>query len=202
MRGNERHAIADDDHADALRDLGDAVRSRRKALGLTLNDVAERSGLSVPFLSQIETSFAAPSLTSLFAVARVLETTPERLLAGPEPGEVVLVRSGEGQIYAVTDSERTAHRRQLTGLGEPFSVAEYEIEPGIDLGGFYASEGRELIYVLAGRLEVDLQEVGGLTTPHSLSAGDSIVYSTSAQHRWRQVGRATTRFVHVVSSPD
>lgn len=184
-----------------LRDLGAAVRARRQALGLRLNDVAERTGLSVPFLSQVETSFATPSLTSLFTIAEVLETTPERLLAGPAPAEVVLTRAREGQRYAVTDTDRSAHRRQLTGLGEPFSVAEYVIEPGSDLGGFYASSGRELIHVTAGRLAVEVVGGDGEAHEHLLSAGDTLTYPTSVQHRWRHVGRATTRFVHVVS-PD
>ena len=108
----------------ALAELGQAVRSRRSQLGLTLSQVAERSGLSAPFLSQVETSFAAPSLVSLFAIARVLDTTPERLLAGPVSADVVVTPRGEGQRYPVTDAARGAFRRQLTGLGEPFSAAE------------------------------------------------------------------------------
>ena len=115
----------------ALRDLGDAMRARRQQLGLKLTDVAAGTGLSVPFLSQVETSFATPSLTSLFAIARVLETTPERLLAGPDPAAVVLTRSDEGREYSVTDADRAARRRQISGLGEPFSVSEYVVAPGV-----------------------------------------------------------------------
>jgi transcriptional regulator with XRE-family HTH domain len=182
--------IGDTQNADALRDLGSAVRERRRALGLTLNDVAERTGLSGPFLSQIETSF----------------TTPERLLAGPSPAEIVLTRKDEGRRYDVTDAARSAQRRQLTGIGEPFSTAEYEVEPGTDLGDFNASEGREFIFVTAGRLIVDIKvdvRAGtgdGELTSHELAVGDSLIYSTSSQHRWRHVGRATTRFIHVVSN--
>ncbi len=187
----------DDPDADARRDLGGAVRARRRQLGLKLSDVAAGTGLSVPFLSQVETSFATPSLTSLFAIARILDTTPERLLAGPGPAAVVLTRRDEGRQYAVTDADRPARRRQITGLGEPFSVAEYVIEPGSDLGGFFASQGRELIHVTAGRLVVDIDD-GVATESHELGAGDSLVYPTSVRHRWRHVGRATTRFVHVV----
>lgn len=191
----------DDADTEALRDLGSAVRARRHALGLTLHDVSERTGLSVPFLSQIETSFATPSLTSLFVVARVLDTTPERLLAGPGPAEVVLTRRDEGRQYPVTDSQRAARRRQITGLGEPFSVAEYVVEPGTDLGEFYASDGREMIHVTAGRLVVDFVDTHDVIESHDLAPGDSLVYPTSVRHRWRHVGRATTRFVHVVSAP-
>lgn len=193
-------AGADDD---ALRDLGSAVRARRRALGLRLSDVAEGTGLSLPFLSQIETSYATPSLTSLFAVARMLETTPERLLAGPEPAEVVLIQGDEGHRYAVTDGDRAAQRRQITGLGEPFSVAEYVAEPGIDLGGFYSSSGRELVHVTAGKLAVDIAADGSDDdyVTHDLRRGDSLTYPTTARHRWRHIGRSTTTFL-LVSSPE
>ena len=188
------------DDAGALRQLGDAVRARRRQLGLKLTDVAAGTGLSVPFLSQVETSFATPSLTSLFTIARVLDTTPERLLAGPGPAAVVLTPRAEGTEYPVTDASDAATRRQITGLDEPFTVAEYIVPAGSDLGGFHASTGRELIHVTAGRLVVELDD-GGTVASHELGAGDSIAYPTSVRHRWRHAGRATTRFVHVVGAP-
>lgn len=197
-----RGVAQDGTDTDALRNLGGAVRVRRKVLDLTLAEVAERTGLSVPFLSQIETSFAAPSLTSLFVIASALDTTPERLLAGPVPAEVVVTRRDEGQRYAVTDDDRPAQRRQLTGLGEPFSAAEYVVEPGMDLGGFYASRGRELLHVMTGSLIVDLVAGDGDDiVSHELSTGDLLMYPTSTRHRWRHAGRDTTRFLHVISAP-
>jgi transcriptional regulator with XRE-family HTH domain len=167
-------------------------------LGLKLRDLAASTGLSVPFLSQIENDAAKPSLASLFTIASELGTTPERLLAGPTEAPVVLVRADDGPTYAVTDSSVSAMRRQLTSPGEPFSSAEYVAEPGSDLGGFYASAGRELLHVTSGGLAVDLRDGNGVVT-HELSAGDTLLYATSTEHRWRQYGPETTRFVHVVS---
>lgn len=199
MRSTGHTPTAEGDSGDALRSLGGAVRARRRQLGMTLADVAAGTGLSVPFLSQVETSFGTPSLLSLFSIARTLDTTPERLLAGPAPAEVTMLRRDEGQQYPVTDATRTAQRRQLTGLGEPFSVAEYVVEPGADLGGFHASEGREMLHVTAGRLIVELIDANGTVDTHELSAGDSLVYPTSVRHGWRHAGRGTTRFLHVVT---
>jgi transcriptional regulator with XRE-family HTH domain len=175
------------------------VRQRRRALGMKLRDVSDKTGLSVPFLSQIENELAQPSLTSLFALAAVLDTTPERLLCGPQDGAVVLVRADEGTTYAVTDAPSTGERRQLTAPGEPFASAEYVVTSGADLGGFHASTGREMLHVTVGRLAVDLQDEMGDVVTHELGAGDTLLYATSTHHRWRQVGRATTRFLHVVS---
>ena len=190
-------SITDSDDGRALRELGKAVRHRRRELGLTLNSVAEVTGLSVPFLSQIETSRAAPSLMSLFSIARALRTTPERLLAGPVSAEVVVIPKAEGQRYAVTDAAQIAFRRQLTGLGEPFSVSEYVIEPNSDLGGYHSSVGRELIHITSGSLLVELESEPGQFTTYELTAGDTLVHNTSMRHRWQQSGPAFTRFLHV-----
>lgn len=185
--------------ADPAVALGAAVRDRRRALGLRLREVAAATGLSVPFLSQIENGGAMPSLTSLFGLAGVLQTTPERLLAGPYEAPVVLVRRDEGPTYAVTDGSPTAQRRQLTGAGEPFSAAEYVVPCGSDLGGFFASAGREMLHVLTGRLAVDLRSDAGGIEVYELGPGDTMLYTTSTAHRWRHQGRAVTRFVHVVA---
>lgn len=185
--------------ADPLVALGRRLRARRRALGLTLRQLSDRSGTSVPFLSQVENGLGTPSLTTLFTLARELGTPPEVLLAGPASDAVTLVRAGEGQRFAVSDAPRSAVRRQLTGADESFSAAEYTVDPGDDLGGFFASEGREVLHVLAGRLAVDLVAEDGLVT-HELGAGDTLVYSTSTEHRWRHLGADTTRFLHVVTA--
>lgn len=186
------------DNTDALRRLGRLVRLRRRELGFTLSELAERTGLSTPFLSQVENGLGTPSLTSLFAIARVLETTAEALLAGPPIEPVVVIRATEGAYYPVSDQEVGAQRRQITGTGEPFSAAEYIVEPGTDLGGFEASTGRDLLHVLAGRLTVDVRR-DGAETSHDLVAGDTILYDTGDAHRWRVSGRAPTRFLHIVA---
>lgn len=188
---------APDVPADALGVLGHRLREQRRRNNLTLKELARRTGLSVPFLSQVENG-KTPSLASLFALARELDTTPEALLAGPAREDVAFVRADAGARYPYSDGERPAVRRQLTGEGEPFSAAEYVAEPDADLGGFQASPGRELIYVVAGGLLVEIRTPSGLTR-HALGPGDTLAYSTTDEHRWSVVGQETTRFLHVLS---
>ena len=85
-----------DEQKETLR-VGSAVRRRRRQLELTLAVVAERSGLSVPFLSQVENERARPSRRSLQRVADALLTTDVELLAAADPACTVdLMRAGEG----------------------------------------------------------------------------------------------------------
>lgn len=76
-------------HKEQPRTVGAAVRQRRRSLEFTLEVVAERTGLSVPFLSQIESDRARLSRSSLEKVAEALRTTAVELLASAEDHSLV-----------------------------------------------------------------------------------------------------------------
>ena len=190
----DRSVAASIDHREAFVRLGRLVRDQRRKLGLTLRDVSGRSGLSSPFLSQVENGVASPSLSSLLVLAGALETTPEALLAGPAVNDSYVVARDRGLRYLLDDTSTEAVRYQLTDPSEPFSAAEYVVEPGADLGGFHASAGRDLVHVVAGRLVVEVRS-GDTLRREVLRAGDTMVYPTSDEHRWSVEGRTTTRFV-------
>jgi XRE family transcriptional regulator, fatty acid utilization regulator len=60
--------------------LGAEVRRRRLALGLTLDDLAERSGLSPHYLSTLENDRRDPRVSTLVAIAKALRLEPAELL--------------------------------------------------------------------------------------------------------------------------
>src|SRR3972149_5021172 len=53
--------------------IGSRIRERRKALRLSLQELAERAGLTASFLSLIERDHSSPSLESLRRIAEALE---------------------------------------------------------------------------------------------------------------------------------
>lgn len=75
--------------------FGDEVRRRRKALGLTLEQLAEGSKLSPHYLSTVETGGRDPSLSTVVAIAKGL---------GAEPGELL------GNVKGLTPSAVEAAR--------------------------------------------------------------------------------------------
>ena len=86
--------------------LGTALRTLRKAQGLTLRQLADRCGLSQPFLSQLENGKAMPSLIALHNVApsgRPLGATAHGLLQPQRKPQVSLIRRGEGEVYELTE---------------------------------------------------------------------------------------------------
>jgi transcriptional regulator with XRE-family HTH domain len=85
--------------------LGSDIRRRRQALGLTLDDLSERSGLSPHYLSTLENDRRDPHLSTLTAVAKGLRVAPAELLGG---GEVADARPSIGAVYECAPAEARA----------------------------------------------------------------------------------------------
>lgn len=79
--------------------FGKEVRRRRKALGMTIEQLAERSGLTPNYVGTVEIGDRDPSLSTLAALARGLGVNPSELLGGPDrltPAGVEVARLFEG----------------------------------------------------------------------------------------------------------
>ena len=81
--------------------LGERLRQRRKQRGLIMQEVAQATGLSVGFISQIERDIAQPSLASLNAIAQVLGISPSALLSA-QPDPVAATCDGGVAMTALT----------------------------------------------------------------------------------------------------
>src|ERR687887_1382391 len=81
----------------AIAAVGPRVRALREAEGLSLRDLAERSGVSAPMLSQVERGETSPTLQVAARIAAGLELRLSQLLRLDEDGTVSVVRAGEGR---------------------------------------------------------------------------------------------------------
>ena len=87
------------------RELGRFLEHRRRELGLSRRDLADRSGLSYPYVSQLETGDREPAVKAMRALAPVLEVRTEELAA--------LVAGGEWATTG-TSSYASAPERSLS----------------------------------------------------------------------------------------
>ena len=160
--------------------LGAAIRTRRLAHGLTLVALAERAGLSQPFLSQVENGRATPSMESLYRIAGALDTTPQALFgAEPTPGAAPrFVRADDPAVPAIATPGESLRRLLLPG-DTPFHVVEL-VGLATEFRERWQHAGFEALYVLAGPVEVELD--GEIST---LSTGDLVSYPADVPHRYR-----------------
>jgi mannose-6-phosphate isomerase-like protein (cupin superfamily)/DNA-binding XRE family transcriptional regulator len=175
--------------ADAtLRDLGlrlgATIRRLRRERGLTLVQLAELAELSNPFLSQLERGRTRASMESLHRIARALGTTTPGLLAASSGDDsaprVALTRAGSGRVV----THGLGQTRPLVSGARGMYPVEFVVTSG-RYEEFYEHEAAELIYVLGGRLEVDLDADGS----QLLGPGDLLYFSGGVRHRSRMRGR-------------
>src|ERR1700750_1636375 len=83
------------DEMEAQIHIGPRVRALREAMDLSLRDLAERSGVSAPMLSQVERGETSPTLQIASRIAAGLELRLSQLLRLDEGGTVTIVRAAE-----------------------------------------------------------------------------------------------------------
>lgn len=173
--------------------LGQAVRARRLERGLTLVELAGRSGLSHPFLSQIENDRAQPSMDSLYRIAGALATTPQSFFGADQNVDAVqLVRRGQAPVIGGADDSGAP--RLLVGGTSPFRVLDFvALTPSFERS--HCHDGYETAYVVAGSVEIDLD--GELTR---LAAGEAMSYPARREHRHRSVGRHPAHLLLIEAS--
>ncbi|NEB75181.1 helix-turn-helix transcriptional regulator [Streptomyces sp. SID14478] len=168
--------------------VGPGIRRRRRALELTLADVARRAGVSVPFLSQVENGRSRPSMNSLQRIADALDTTAVALLAAAEaPRPVDVVRASappatEGGVRPLVRGQQPLHALEFTG--------------GHGWDREYRHAGDEILYVADGSAEV---EADG--TRYVLERGDTLYCAAELPHRWRPLEPGTRVVMVGISSP-
>ncbi|MER6124769.1 XRE family transcriptional regulator [Streptomyces sp. NPDC001795] len=162
------------DHKEQPLRVGAAVRRRRRTLQLTLAVVAERSGLSVPFLSQVENERARPSRPSLERIADALGTTAVELLAAADPACSV-------DVLRADDDEFTPGRALVRPLVRGHhQLHAMEFIGDHDEGREFQHRNDELMYVVDGAVEIEAEG-----RAHRLGRGDTLYLSGGVRHRWR-----------------
>src|SRR5579885_1277247 len=102
--------------------LGARVRALREAMDLSLRDLAERSGVSAPMLSQVERGETSPTLQVATRIAAGLELRLSQLLRLDEDGAVTVVRAADRRRSPGHD--RGGHRYEILTPPLPGQRAE------------------------------------------------------------------------------
>ncbi len=157
--------------------VGSRIRSRRKELGLTLKQLAETSGLSAPFISQVERDHSVPSLISLVSLARALDVDMNYFVALPENSSVV--HRAEKQPRITVDSPVEYYRLDASLKNQKMDAILMRIPPG-HVFPVDQREGEDFLMVLEGEL---VAEVGEVST--TLTKGDNMHFDSRLPHTAR-----------------
>lgn len=168
--------------------VGGNLRRLRTRRGLSLERLAQLSGVSRAMLGQIELGQSAPTINVLWKIARALEVTFSALISARTQSGALVLRAADAKL--LTSQDRTFSSRALFPFDEPRRVEFYELRLGAgasEIADAHPPGTSENLVVTAGTLEID---VAGDT--HRLEAGDSILFEADTPHTYRNPGRVET----------
>jgi transcriptional regulator with XRE-family HTH domain len=177
-------------------ELGGALRALRRERKLSLGDVSSATGISASFLSLVENGKSDITVGRLMRLAGFYDVHVSDLLPAGAGRDPIVIRASERRhvgspsegidLYLLgPDSER----RFLPLLAE-FTPEGASAE-------FLEHEGEEYVYVLEGRISLEVEG----HAPVVLEPGDGAYYAADRPHRFATVGGERASLFGVVSPP-
>jgi transcriptional regulator with XRE-family HTH domain len=187
------------DDGDILVNVGERVRAVREKRGLSLLDIAQRTGIAESVLELIETGETDPPLGTIIKLAKALEMKMGYFISGEENKTYTIVRSQDRRVISRHDSTKgEQYGYEFESLAphkkdrhmEPFLVTLDPAETGEERS---THDGQEFIFVLKGQMEVRLED-----EIHILDPGDAIYYDSTVPHLVKCHGDKSTLILAVL----
>jgi len=171
------------DEADLGPVVGENLRRLRALHGLSLDKLAERSGVSRTMLNQMELGQSAPTINVLWKVARALGVAFSALLQARRGRPLVLPAK---QAARLRSADGTFTTRALFPIDQPRRVEFYQLT--LARGGVERAEPHppgtvENLVVAGGRVEIEVEGAA-----HALGPGDAILFDADRPHAYRNRG--------------
>ena len=181
--------------------LGQKIKTLRQRKGLSVQQMAEKSSLSVPLLSQVESEVVAPPVATLLKISRALNVNIGYFFQEEESGKrAVVVRKNERkQVFRRIHEDPSKVGYYYESLAYPKAdkhMEPFQVQFGIlkkeDLI-FFNHKGEEFVFVLEGQLECNYEDETFLLDP-----GDSLYFDSSFPHAFRAVGKKNALAIDVI----
>ena len=176
-------------------EIGKKLREIRTGKGMSIEQLANETGFTKSFISQVENDKAAPSIASLLKIGKVLGVTLSHFFEEKPKLENIVLRENERNIFTSPASKFSAevlavdisNRKMAPLLGRLWEGAET---------GYYSHQGEECAYLIQGKIEL----VYGEETIR-LKKGDSFYIDGSIPHKLVNVGEGEAIGIWVSCPP-
>ncbi|MBN3724725.1 helix-turn-helix domain-containing protein [Burkholderia sp. Ac-20379] len=180
------------------------LKMLRKQLGLSLQDLADRTALTKSYLSKVERGLNTPSIATAMKLAGALSVDVNQLFSvaqGEAPVTVVRVadrvpvaQGGHGTEGGGADQPRY---EILSPRGGHAGLVPFMISPPAEFAAseYKEHEGEEFLFVHRGKVEIDFAD-----HKVTLSVGDAVHFNARIPHRLRSVGAQQAEVLLVVGA--
>jgi transcriptional regulator with XRE-family HTH domain len=176
--------------------LGEKIRALRETRSRSLKQLAEATGLTQSFLSQVERDLTSPSVASLRKIAEALNTSVATFFAGGSPNGR-LVRK-DARPVLVHPKRRWRDSLLTPNINGKLQVIWSEIEPGGGSGDepYSHDSDEECVVILRGKLDFWVGD-----EHYALGEGDALTFESRLPHKNRNPGPGKTQVLWVMTPP-
>jgi transcriptional regulator with XRE-family HTH domain len=183
-------------------DVGPRIHALRDAMGLSLRDLAERSGVSAPMLSQVERGETSPTLQVAARIAAGLELRLSQLLRLDEDGAVTVVRRADRR-HGPAAAAGSGHRYEILTPplpGQRAELSRHTLAAGAQTGGagdppMHEPGSRETALIESGRVALLCDGARW-----ELDAGDCVTFDADLPHHFENPGPDEATLLAIVSA--
>lgn len=164
--------------------VGVNLRRLRMRRGLSLEKLAQKSGVSRAMLGQVELGQSAPTINVLWKIARALDVTFATLIQAREAGGPTVLKKAQAKVLTSHGGQFSS--RALFPFDGPRRAEFYELRlapKAQEIADAHAPGTLENLVVSEGQLEL----VVGRDT-HRLDTGDAIVFEADVAHVYTNAG--------------
>ncbi len=173
--------------------LGKRLMKLRRGKKITLKSLANETGLSTVYISQVEKGEAIPPVSVLLQLSRALEVDSgllfkeEKRDTGQQKDQDYQKRTDSYAYRNLTPEAKHKHLKAFKILIDPKSVHK---------GVSYQHAGEEFVYVLKGKVEVMVGESQNVLGPE-----DALHFNSSIVHKLRNLGDKKAELLVVLYTP-
>lgn len=177
--------------------IGRHLRRERLERGLTLEQLADRTGLSRSYLSNVERDVNSPTINTLRTIVDALGTTLSRLFHAVESEQRVLTRPDQRVELTRAGVEGVTYTLLNPEHGGRLEMMLLEVAPGAGSGDRpHTHAGEEVGVLLSGELDYWVDGVH-----HRLQPGDCVSFPSSTPHRYSNPGEVPAVCVWAETPP-
>ena len=169
--------------------VGEKIRQKRLQRSITLEQLAQKAGVTKGLISQVENNRSVPSLPVLFTLIHSLGETVKDFFDDLQDyhanGHVVIVKAGSFIPFQKEGVKGFQYKRILTRsiMSQTADIVLLELKRGANRKQFIQTEAFEFKYILRGAIEYQVEN-----NKYQLAAGDTIFFDGRARHRLRNAG--------------
>lgn len=169
--------------------IGEKLKSKRTQKNITLEELANRAGVTKGLISQIENNRTVPSLPVLFnlihSLGEDLKSFFEDMHEHFTNGHVLIVRKGEEKLFEKEPVKGFSYKRILTKsiVAQAIDIALLELKKGAGRKQMIQTDAFECKHILKGSIEYQIEKEKFI-----LNTGDTLFFDGRAKHRLRNIG--------------